>query len=183
MVFTIVFEILVVFFHSANSFQILNGYVEDIPAFRDGSVTIYAKVDSDFWSCQLKQNGAQICQMTWEAISWKSYFEKMSCSSKFNDATYAGNKSFCDCKFVVPNLQENGNKINFFLVQVPITIIYSLYLFCSFVDFGQWSLELTDWYDRNNVITKNFNIYQVEPEDGKHKYGQNFTEKWRNILH
>ncbi len=110
-----IFKILLLFFHCTNSFLILNGYEEDLLAVKDGSVTIYAKVDSDFWSCHLKKNGVQICQMTWDTPSlFKWYYsEKMSCTPKFNHVKYGGGGSYSDCKFVVPNLQENGNKNNF----------------------------------------------------------------------
>jgi hypothetical protein len=36
-------------------------------------------------------------------------------------------------------------------------------------------MEMTDWKDINNIITKNFIIYQIEPEDGKQEYIQNCT--------
>ncbi len=43
-------------------------------------------------------------------------------------------------------------------------------------------MEMTDWKDINNIITKNFIIYQIEPEDGKQEYIQNCTGYWKNIL-
>jgi hypothetical protein len=147
MVYAIIFEFLVVFFQSAYSFQILHGYDEDIFAARDSSVTIYAQVDSYFRSCNLKINGAQICQMTWVKSSLSIYhYEKMSCTQKFNHSTYSGGGSFYDCKFVVPNLQENGNKNKLLLyLNSSIMIFYTLLIFFLYrfwsVVFGTDRLE------------------------------------------
>ncbi len=110
-----IFKILLLFFHCTNSFQILKGNEEDLLALRGGSVTIYAKTDTSIWSCSLKKNGVQICQMSWDRLIWPlPYYEKMSCTPKFNRVTYGGGGSYYSCKFVVPNLQENGKKSNFF---------------------------------------------------------------------
>ncbi len=114
MFFTIIYEILLLFAHSVYSFEIVNGYEVDIPAVRDDSVVINAKVDYYFKSCSLKKNGSQICQMTWEKPPWsRSHSEKLSCSPLFNRVTYAGGGSFYVCKFVVTNVQENGKKHKF----------------------------------------------------------------------
>jgi hypothetical protein len=42
-------------------------------------------------------------------------------------------------------------------------------------------LELTDW-NQQQVITKNFNIYQIEPESGKLEKRQDLNAHRRNIL-
>jgi hypothetical protein len=116
MILTIIFEILLLFTHSTNPFKIVNGINEDIASLSGGSVTINVEADSWFYSCSLKINGVQICQMTWERRNLHSrYYEKMSCTSKFNHVKYVGNGSSYDCKFVVPNLQENGNNLKFLL--------------------------------------------------------------------
>jgi hypothetical protein len=110
-----IFKILLLFFHCTNSFQILNGNEEDLLALRGGSVTIHANTDKQIGSCSLKKNDVQICQMTWERRLWIFHFyEKMSCTPKFNHVKYRGGGSYSDCKFVVPNLQENGKKSNLF---------------------------------------------------------------------
>jgi hypothetical protein len=43
-------------------------------------------------------------------------------------------------------------------------------------------LELTSWWRASNVITKNFYIYQVEPENGELKKSQNTANHRRKIL-
>jgi hypothetical protein len=114
MIFTLIFEILLLIFHSANSFQFLNGNDENIPVVRDGSVAIFAKTDTRFKSCSLKKNETQICKVTceWSKIS---YSLRMTYTPNYSHVTFTGDMSYYDCKFLVPNLQENGNKNQYVL--------------------------------------------------------------------
>jgi hypothetical protein len=107
MKFTITFESLLMLFHSANSFQILNGNEEDILAFGNTSVNLKAKANDWFRTCRLMKDGHEICQVTLNS-SWP-YSPTMTCASNYMNVKYIGSGPYYVCKFEVPNLQENGN--------------------------------------------------------------------------
>ncbi len=112
MKFAIIFETLLMLFHSANSFQIVNGNKEYIAAVTGGSVTISAKADYWFRTCRLKKDGHEICQVTLSKQS--PYSPEMTCAPNYMNVTYMGSGELYFCIFEVPNLQENGNNQNFF---------------------------------------------------------------------
>jgi len=122
MVFTFIFEILLLFFHLTNSFQFVNGKEGDIPAIRNGAAIINAGTDGWFKSCHLKKNGTQICQLTWKWSS--SFYLSLNCNPKYNHVPYTGGGSDYVCNFVVPNLQENGNNLKFLLCLNKSIIIF-----------------------------------------------------------
>ncbi len=107
MKFAIIFESLLLLFHSSNSFQIVNGNEEYIPTVTGGSVTINANADYWFQTCRLMKNGHEICQVT--LSTWIPYSSKMTCASNYMDVIYNGSGSSFICKFEVPNLQNSGN--------------------------------------------------------------------------
>ncbi len=114
MIFTIIFEILLMLFHSTNSFQIVNGNDEDILTFRGYSVSLNAKADGWYKICRLMKNGVQFCEMT---VGYTSTTQTNPCETDGTKITYKreGYYNYV-CEFAVSTLQENGNKITFFSV-------------------------------------------------------------------
>jgi hypothetical protein len=106
MIFKIIFEILLLFFHSANSVQFLKGHEENILAFRNRNIELNAEANSWFKMCRLKKYGVQICQVILEEIY--PYSATTSCSQNNNLLKYGGNGRAC--QFTVSNLQHQGNK-------------------------------------------------------------------------
>ncbi len=111
MKFAIIFETLLMLFHSSNSFQIVNGNAEYIPALRGGSVNISAKANNWFRYCSLKKDGHEICQVI--LSTWMPYSSTMTCVSNYMQVKYIGSGQNYFCKFEVPNLQKNGNNHRF----------------------------------------------------------------------
>jgi hypothetical protein len=114
MIFAIIFEILHMLSHSANSFQILNGYDEDILAFSGHSVRLNAKADDWYRVCRLMKKGVQLCEMTLHRTSGT---QTIPCETNGITVTYEKEGYYKSvCEFAVSTLQENGNKITFFSV-------------------------------------------------------------------
>jgi hypothetical protein len=107
MKFAIIFETLLMLFHSANSFKIGNGNEEYIWAFGGPSVTLNAKADDWFQTCTLIKDGHEICQVT--LSTQIPYSPQIICTLNYSHVKYIGSGRKYFCKFEVPNLQENGN--------------------------------------------------------------------------
>ena len=114
MIFAIIFEILLMLFHSTNSFQIVNGNDEDFLAFRGHSVYLNAKADDWYKICRLMKNVAQLCEIT---LHGASTAQTIPCETSGINVTYKKDGYYkYVCEFAVSTLQENGNKIMFFSV-------------------------------------------------------------------
>ncbi len=117
MIFAIIFEILLMLFHSTNSFQIVNGNDEDFLAFRGHSVYLNAKADGWYQICRLMKNEVQLCKMT---LRGTSMTQTNLCETIGIKVTYKKEGTYYYyryvCEFAVSTLQENGNKIMFFSV-------------------------------------------------------------------
>jgi hypothetical protein len=101
--FKISFEIFLFLFHTATSFKFLNEFQEDIPAVTYGSVFINAEADKRFKVCSLNRNWVEICQVSHNS-------ETVSCDTNYKHVIYNDFVSKWICKFVVPNVQDQGNK-------------------------------------------------------------------------
>jgi hypothetical protein len=111
MKFAIIFETLLMVFHSANSFQIVNGNEEDILAFGDTSVNLNAKANNWFQTCRLMKDGHEICQVT--LSTWSPYSATVTCASNYMQVKYTGSVQNYVCKFEVSNLRKIGNNQGF----------------------------------------------------------------------
>ncbi len=114
MIFAIIFEILLMIFHSTNSFQIVNGNDEDILTFRGHSVRLNAKADGWYKNCRLMKNGVQLCEITLHGVSTT---QTNPCKTNGIYVTYKKEGYskgyyyyYYVCEFAVSTLQENGNK-------------------------------------------------------------------------
>ncbi len=133
MIFTIIFEILLMLFHSTNSFQIVNGNDEDFLTFRGHSVYLNAKADDWYKICKLMKNGVQLCEITLHRASMK---QTIPCETNGIDVTYKKDENYnFVCEFAVSTLQKNGNKINFIILEAIGIIHFALFIlfFCRFL--------------------------------------------------
>jgi hypothetical protein len=113
MIFAIFFEILLMLFHSANSFQIVNGNDEDFLTFRGHSVYLNAKADDWYRVCRLMKKGVQLCKLTLHRTLGT---QTIPCETNGIHVTYKREGYYkYVCEFAALTLQENGNKIMFFL--------------------------------------------------------------------
>jgi hypothetical protein len=117
MILEIFFEIILMLFHSTNSFQIVNGNDEDFLTFRGHSVSLNAKADDWYKNCRLMKNGVQLCEIT---LLGTSTTQANPCKTNGINVTYKkeGYYRYYNyvCEFAVSTLQENGNKVMFFSV-------------------------------------------------------------------
>jgi hypothetical protein len=164
MKFTIIFETLLMLFHSANSFHFLNGNEEYIPAVTGGSVAISAQASNWFLNCNLKKDGHEICQVT--LSTWLPYTATINCASNYMNLKYKGSGRYYVCKFEVPNLQENGNQNKFLLYLSNSSMISYNILVLFFYRF--WSV----------VLGTDSLVFSLQCHHKKHQHFSSQSRKW-----